>query len=86
MHPNNKKAKRWEGLNCQNPEERLLCAIIERAILDLYSPDFREKKKAANWLLSNNCDKWSFKWVIEKLNLSGNILKKIEKIIIESLQ
>lgn len=77
-----KVKKRWEWNGVDVPEQRLLCAMLERAILDLYSSHSPYRRSANIWLKDKSMGPWSFNWTINKLNLSSLILKKIEKLIV----
>lgn len=54
-------------------ELRLLAAMLERAVLDLYSNDFSAWTSSRRWILAPESDKggdeFSFNWVINTLAL-----------------
>lgn len=67
-----------EELIQDTPEKRLLCSILERAILDLKSSDNTIRREATKWFNSQEEDYiFSFFSICEFLNLNQEKLKRI---------
>lgn len=55
----------------RNPEQKLMLAVIHRAICDLYSGG-TEKRTAKEFLLSDRTDEMSFMWMCDHLGLNAD--------------
>lgn len=55
------------------PERKLLLAMIERAILDLKQPDPGTRQHARSWIFSSSMESFSILWILEVLDLGGNL-------------
>ncbi|NMC64224.1 MAG: hypothetical protein GYA55_13755 [SAR324 cluster bacterium] len=65
--------------NLSSPEKRLLYAICERSVRDLFSSFSEERDSAIEWLKdSEGNDPFSFPWICEILDLNREAL--LEKI------
>ena len=68
------------------PEQRLLCAVLRRALLDIvgvYCTEFgmreRLREDALEWVWSERRGEWGFLWVCECLDLDpGRVRESIE--------
>jgi len=72
--------------HCSIKEQNLLCAIMERAILDLKCRN-KERiffKSSKRWFLSKDFSPFSFIWVCYQLGLSDDIVNALRKIAKES--
>ncbi len=83
-HPSKFKKKKWELANVEGPEKRLLCAIIERAWLDLDSLDRRERREARAWFLTKDKGDWTFHWMAQQLELTEKIMVKLIDVAVKS--
>lgn len=52
-----------------SPERALLCAMINRALLDLGSRSAELRRSARTWILSPRKTAFSFRWTCEQLEL-----------------
>jgi len=61
------------------PHLRLMAAIIERAVLDAIgetlSEDYREQTRAFYWIVDDSERSWSFIWLCEALDISGERIR-----------
>lgn len=63
-----------------DPCQNLLCAIVERAVADLYDKDRVIQKGAKRWILSHCTAKWTFFWVCKKLHFTEEFIERLKMI------
>ena len=73
-----------EPLDDWPPEHALLCAIIERALLDLRYRDLasgkhwgRPQQTAKAWLMSPRNKPWTFLWICQHLQLDPQRIRAL---------
>lgn len=70
-----------------NPCRWLLSAIIERAVLDLRSPDPAIEREAKEWFTSHSRKAFSFLWIMDQLgwkDVTWRLLKYAKRFVSES--
>jgi len=54
------------------PNQRLVYAVLGRAIADLARPERHIKNDAIRWIFSNNTEKFSFLWSLDVLDINAS--------------
>lgn len=75
----------------EKPYRRLLVAVLYQAIVDLTGKDLEiddyqrtpwrvsEKEDATDWFLSRSKEPWSFRWILEMLDIEEKIVFEMIK-------
>lgn len=61
----------------RSAEQKLLMAVIIRAIKDIFDRNPAERQDALAFLLSNSMRKWSFRWACEQLDLNPTVIRRL---------
>jgi hypothetical protein len=67
------------------PNHRLVCAILERAFMDLSRPENGIRKDAIRWIFSSRTTEFSFLWAIDVLGLNCTP-RKIREIALQVIK
>lgn len=65
------------------PEHKLMTAMIERALIDIYGDakcPRHDRKSACVWIISEDIDPYSFLWICGELSISDTFIDRVRKL------
>lgn len=66
-------------MNVQAPEEALITAILERALLDIFTQRGAIRMNAMAWIDSDLTKPFTFLYVCEHLELDANVIRNVAR-------